>query len=131
MKEKRAWVIIPQAGASTPDCLHLGHVCPWQITASGWQSRQMCLMSKYGFPRTGPKQRSLVNGFRTGDFVRAGVKAGAKTGSYQGRVAVRASASFNITTPAGTVQGIHARSCSRLQQCDGYTYQQQKETMFP
>jgi 5-methylcytosine-specific restriction endonuclease McrA len=128
---KAHWIDAALVGASTPERLCLRHVRPWLIEATGWQSRQMCLMSKHGFPRTRAKQRSLVKGFRTGDLVRAVVKKGAKAGSYQGRVAVRASGSFNLTTEQGTVQGIHVRWCRLLQQKDGYRYQQRKEAAFP
>jgi 5-methylcytosine-specific restriction endonuclease McrA len=128
---KQHWIDAALVGASTPSALHLQHVRPWQIAARGWQSRQMCLMSKQGFPRARAKQQSRVKGFRTGDLVWAVVKEGAKTGSYQGRVAVRASGSFNITTEQGTVQGIHVRWCRLLQQKDGYQYQQRKEAAFP
>lgn len=63
-----------------------------------------------------------VKGFQTGDQVRAEVTTGKKTGSYQGRVAVRASGSFNIQTPYGVVQGIHHRFCRLMQRADGYGY---------
>jgi 5-methylcytosine-specific restriction endonuclease McrA len=128
---KQHWIDAALVGASTPEALHLQQIRPWQIAATGWQSRQMCLMSKHGFPRTRTKQRSLVKGFRTGDLARAIVKAGTKTGSYQGRVAVRASGFFNITTEQGTVQGISVRWFRLLQQKDGYHYQQRKEAAFP
>lgn len=50
------------------------------------------------------------------------VTTGKKTGSYQGRVAVRASGSFNIQTPHGVVQGILHRFCRLVQRADGYGY---------
>jgi 5-methylcytosine-specific restriction endonuclease McrA len=128
---KTHWIDAALVGASTPEQFSLQHVRPWQIEATGWQSRQMCLMSKHGFPRTRAKQHSRVKGFRTGDLARAVVKEGAKAGSYQGRVAVRASGSFNLTTEQGTVEGIHVRWCRLLQQKDGYRYQQRKEAAFP
>jgi hypothetical protein len=58
----------------------------------------MCRMDKYGFPRTGPKQAKIVKGFQTGDTVKAIVPKGKNQGTYHGRVAVRTSGSFNITT---------------------------------
>jgi hypothetical protein len=51
------------------------------------------------------RQKS-VNGFQTGDMVKANVTSGKKVGVYVGRVAVRATGSFNITTKTETVQGI-------------------------
>src|SRR5690606_7875260 len=77
---------------------------PLLIKATGRQSRQMCRMDKYGFPRTSAKQGRVQFGFQTGDIVRAVVTQGKKQGVYSGRVAVRNSGRFNITTRAGTVQ---------------------------
>jgi len=63
-----------------------------------------------------------VKGFKTGDMVRAVVTTGTKQGVYLGRVAVRASGSFNITTSTRTIPGIHSRFCRHLHRADGYTY---------
>ncbi len=84
----------------------------------------MCLMGKHGFPRTGPKGAKHVKGFQTGDIVRAVVTEGTKTGTYVGRVAVRATGSFNITTKQATIEGINYRYCTALHKCDGYSYGQ-------
>jgi hypothetical protein len=43
-------------------------------------------------------------------------------GTYVGRVAIRASKSFNIQTVDGVVQGIHAKHCELLARGDGYGY---------
>lgn len=128
---KTHWIDAAVVGPSTPQRLHLQDVRPWVITATGWQRRQMTLMDKYGFPRSRAKQQSRVQGFRTGDLVRAQVKQGSKAGCYVGRVAVRTSGSFNLTTTVGTVQGISHRWCRLLQARDGYLYHQPKETAFP
>lgn len=87
-------------------------------------------VDKYGFPRKGKDgQPAKVNrtkihhGYQTGDFVRAVVPTGKKTGTHVGRVAVRSSGSFNITTKHGTVQGIHHRHVRLIQRGDGYSYQ--------
>lgn len=95
---------------------------PLLIAAKGHGSRQMCRMDKYGFPRTSAKANRTVNGFKTGDLVMAKVTQGKKTGSYSGRVAVRSSGNFNITTIAGTVQGINQKYCKKVQSADGYSY---------
>ncbi len=95
---------------------------PLVIRATGHGSRQMCRMDKFGFPRTGPKQARRVHGFRTGDMVRAVVPSGKKAGTHTGRVAIRASGSFNITSPRGTVQGIGWQHCRLIQAADGYAY---------
>ncbi len=80
-------------------------------------------MDKYGFPRTTAKQFKRVQGFQTGDMVKAVVPTGKKVGTYIGRVAIRATGNFNIKTPNGTVQGISHRHCQLVQQLDGYTYE--------
>jgi 5-methylcytosine-specific restriction endonuclease McrA len=120
---KTHWLDAAVVGASTPAVLHLGRVVPWLITAKRRQRRQMVLMDKHGFPRTSAKQSSCVQGFRTGDIVRADVLTGKKIGSHSGRVAVRASGFFNITTSTATIQGVAARSCIPLHHADGYSYQ--------
>ncbi|WP_233570805.1 hypothetical protein [Nocardiopsis sp. Huas11] len=66
--------------------------------------------------------------FATGDLVRAVVPKGKKVGTYNGRVAVRASGSFNVTTAHGTVQGINHRHVRLLQRADGCAYTLRKET---
>lgn len=75
------------------------------------------------FPRTGPKITRTVQGFSTGDMVRAVVSQGKKAGVYIGRVAVRATGSFNVRTAMGTVQSINHRYCTLIHRCDGYSYQ--------
>ncbi|MFN7695138.1 MAG: hypothetical protein ACK5O3_13970, partial [Burkholderiales bacterium] len=45
-----------------------------------------------------------------------------KAGVHTGRVAVRATGSFNIQTPAGVVQGISHKHCVVLMRGDGYSY---------
>jgi len=83
----------------------------------------MCRPNKFGFPRTGSKARNKeVRGFQTGDIVEAMVTAGKKAGHYVGRVAVRASGSFNVKTDTVTVQGIGWRYFRLLHASDGYAY---------
>jgi 5-methylcytosine-specific restriction endonuclease McrA len=120
--EKSHWLDAANVGKSTPERLSVKGVIPLFITATGHGSRQMCRMDHYGFPRTGPKHAKRVKGFATGDLVRAVVTSGKKVGTYVGRVAVRATGSFNITTTSGTVQGIGAHSCQPIHRCDGYGY---------
>jgi len=61
-----------------------------------------------------------VAGFQTGDMVRVAIRVGKKAGTYVGRVAIRASKSFNIQTADAVVQGIHAKHCELLARGDGY-----------
>jgi 5-methylcytosine-specific restriction endonuclease McrA len=129
--EKTHWVDAACVGASTPADLKLKYVIPLRITATGHGTRQMCRMDRYGFPRTGPKRTRRVKGFRTGDIVRALVMVGKHSGTYVGRVAVRSSGSFNITTTQGTVQGISHRFCTLLHHSDGYSYCYERRAAFP
>lgn len=128
---KAHWLDAVCVGASTPEVVHVKGVMPLVITATGWQSRQMCRMDKFGFPRTRAKQQSWVLGFRTGDIVRAVITEGKKAGTYVGRVAVRTTGSFNVTTSTGTVQGIAARSCRVIHQQDGYSYAKGEGDFLP
>ena len=89
-----------------------------RITAVGRGSRQMCLMDRYGFPRTKPKQFKRVHGFQTGDMVRAVVPTGKKAGVHVGTVAVRTTGSFRV----GKVDGISWKYCTSVHKADGYGY---------
>jgi 5-methylcytosine-specific restriction endonuclease McrA len=121
---KAHWIDAACVGKSTPEQVIIKDVVPLLITANGHGCRQMCLMDKCGFPRTRPKQAKKVKGFQTGDMVKAVVTSGKKGGTYIGRVAVRATGSFNITTKQTTREGISSRHCTILQKRDGYSYGQ-------
>jgi len=47
---------------------------------------------------------------------------GKHTGVHTGRVAVKATGSFNLQTVTGTIQGISHTHRRRLRRADGYTY---------
>jgi 5-methylcytosine-specific restriction endonuclease McrA len=129
--DKTHWLDAANVGRSTPASLIIKDIIPWHITATGHGSRQMCRMDKYGFPRTGPKQRKRVHGFQTDDLVRAVVTSGTKQGTYVGKVAVRTRGVFNITTAQSVVTDIHHRYCTLEARADGYTYHQCKEAAVP
>ena len=93
-----------------------------QISAKGRGKRQMCRVDKYGFPRTSAKAFKIVEGFQTGDIVKAIVTKGSKQGKYFGRVAVRSSGRFNIETKNGLVKDIGYKYCHLIQRGDGYLY---------
>jgi 5-methylcytosine-specific restriction endonuclease McrA len=120
---KTHWLDAVCVGASTPNTLHASGIIPLLILAMGRGNRQMCRMDRFGFPRTRAKQARTIQGFRTGDLVRAVVSSGKKQGTHEGRVAVRRNGSFNITTSTGTTQGISYRFCQLLQRGDGYRYE--------
>jgi 5-methylcytosine-specific restriction endonuclease McrA len=128
---KSHWIDAACVGASTPECLQIQGIIPLIIKANGHGRRQMCLMDKYGFPRTKPKQAKVARGFQTGDLVRAVVTTGKKAETYVGRVAIRATGSFNSTSRAGTVQGISHRFCTPLHRSDGYSYQKGAAVFTP
>lgn len=85
-------------------------------------SRQMCRTDKYGFPSRYVPRFKFVKGFQTGDNVKAIVTQGKKVGTYIGRIAVRSSGSFNITTKPGIIQGISYKYCTTIHRKDGYLY---------
>jgi 5-methylcytosine-specific restriction endonuclease McrA len=93
----------------------------FQVKATGHGSRQMCRMGKFGFPRTSAKTNRVAQGFRTGDIVKAVVPYGNKTGTYAGKVAVRTSGNFNVSTGTGVIQGISHKYCSVIHRADGYS----------
>ena len=93
-----------------------------QISAKGRGSRQRCRMNKYGFPRTSAKASKSVNGFQTGDMVKAIVPKGLKAGEYLGRVTVRSKGSFNVEMKSGLVKDIGYKYCRLIQRGDGYLY---------
>ena len=93
-----------------------------QISAKGRGSRQMCRMDKYGFPRTKPKGSKLVEGFQTGDIVKALVPSGLNAGKHLGRVIIKSSGFFEIKSKNSSVQGINHKYCRLIQKGDGYLY---------
>jgi 5-methylcytosine-specific restriction endonuclease McrA len=95
---------------------------PLLIRAAGHGTRQMCRTDKFGFPSRYAPRLKFVQGFQTGDIVKAVVPAGKKIGEYVGRVAVRSAGSFNISTVNGLVQGISHKYCKPIHKKDGYAY---------
>ncbi|MER5626042.1 RNA-guided endonuclease IscB [Streptosporangium sp. NPDC002544] len=124
------------AKSHTLDALHVGHletVTTWPsavlvVKATGRGTYARTRTDRYGFPRLRLPRTKRVKGFATGDLVRAVVASGKKAGVHLGRVAVRSTGSFNITTRHGTVQGIGHRHVHLLQRADGYGYTTHPET---
>ena len=117
------------------DALHVGEletVTAWPstvlvVTATGRGTYARTTPDRYGFPRLVRPRSKLHHGFQTGDLVRANVPAGKKAGVHLGRVLVRSSGSFDITTRHGRITGINHRHVRHLQRADGYGYTTQKE----
>lgn len=96
---------------------------PLKIKAEGRGDRQMCRVDANGFPRTSAKHQKRVDGFQTGDLVRAVVLQKYKTGgTHVGKVMVRSRGSFVVNTKEGRVDGINSKYCDLLQRADGYSY---------
>ena len=89
-----------------------------EISGAGYQQGTLFEYEARGYLT----RRKSTFGFQTGDMARAVMTTGRKVGTGLGRVAVRASGSFNIQTGNGLIQGIHHRFCALIQRTDGYGY---------
>jgi hypothetical protein len=105
----------------TPELLVLASQ-PLNIRSAGHGWRQMCRTNKFGFPSRYVPQFKFVKGFQTGDIVKAVVTSGKKIGTYSGRVAVRSTGSFKISTAIELIQGINHKYCQQIHKKDGYAY---------
>ncbi len=119
---KTHWLDAANVGKSTSEQLIVEVAKPLLITAKGHGTRQQCRTNKYGFPIRYCSRQKVHFGFRTGDIVKAIVTKGKKIGTYVGRVATRASGSFNISTKNGLIQGISYKYCQLIHGKDGYQY---------
>ncbi len=119
---------IPKSHALDAACVgEFSDIVNWAIpvlaiNCTGRGRYQRTLLTQYGFPRAYLMRQKSVHGFQTGDHVKAVVTQGKKIGEYAGRVAVRASGSFNISTRAGVIQGISHKNCKLIARNDGYGY---------
>ena len=123
----------------TLDALSVGDVagiacCPAQVhvaksTGRGCYARTRS--DKYGFPRLRLTRTKQHFGFATGDLVRAVIPRGTKAGTYTGRVAVRATGSFDITTGNGVVQGLNHQHFQLIQRADGWQHHTTTEVAPP
>ncbi|WP_233855018.1 RNA-guided endonuclease IscB [Paraburkholderia sp. HD33-4] len=127
---------IPKTHALDAACVgQVDSIRGWQrpslaIKATGRGSYQRTRLTRHGFPRGYLMRQKQVQGFQTGDHVRADVPSGKKAGIHIGRVAVRATGSFNIQTASAVVQGISYRHCALVQRGDGYAYSVQPKDSF-
>jgi 5-methylcytosine-specific restriction endonuclease McrA len=82
------------------------------IKASGRGDHCRTNWTKHGFPRGYKMRQKQVHRVKTGDRVRAVVKASLKTaGIHVGRVQVRTSGFFDIQTHEKEVEGVNAKYC--------------------
>ena len=131
-KFNRCTLGIPKTHALDAACVgKMQAIENWQcptltLKATGRGRYQRTRLNKFGFPRGYLLRTKRVHGFGTGDLVCAEVPAGVKVGTYMGRVAIRASGSFNIQSYQDSkpvvVQGISHRHCRIIQRADGYGY---------
>lgn len=127
-KWNRARFGIPKTHALDAVCVGaVSAVSSWQkptlvIKATGRGSYQRTRLDAFGFPRGYLTRKKRIKGFQTGDMVSADVAKGKKIGFYVGRVAVRATGSFNIQTGQGVVQGVSHWCCKVIQRADGYGF---------
>jgi 5-methylcytosine-specific restriction endonuclease McrA len=119
--EKQHWIDAACTGLSTP-ILNIKGVKPLLISANGHGTRQSCRTDKFGFPIRYCSRTKFHFGFQTGDIVKAVVTSGKKIGEYVGRIATRATGSFNISTKNGLAQGISHKYCKFIHKKDGYSY---------
>ena len=119
--QKTHWIDAACVGKLTP-ILNIKGVKLLLITANGHGSRQSCRTDKYGFPSRHVPREKIHFGFQTGDIAKAVVTAGKKIGTYVGKVAIRSTGSFNISTKNGLIQGISHKFCKRIHAKDGYSY---------
>lgn len=119
---KTHWTDAACVGASTPRHLDVRRVHPLLIRATGHGTRHMAGLNKYGFPIRHRTRKKQHFGFQTGDMVRAKVPVGKRAGVHVGRVAVRASGSFDVVTATGRQAGITYRHLTPLHRQDGYSY---------
>lgn len=117
---KTHWIDAACVGVSGGSVCLEPAMLPLHIRATGHGIRQMCGTDKFGFPIRHRSNRRVVHGFRTGDLVGATVPKGKKSGRHEGRVMVRASGSFDISTATGRITGVSYRYCRIVQRGDGY-----------
>ncbi|MFK7160523.1 RNA-guided endonuclease IscB [Marinospirillum sp. MEB164] len=121
---------IPKTHALDAVCVgQIEQIEGWQrptltIKASGRGCYQRTRLDRFGFPRGYLMRQKSVQGFQTGDLVKAEVPSGKKAGIHTGRVAIRKTGSFNIQLPDQIIQGISWKYCRMLQRGDGYGYHQ-------
>jgi 5-methylcytosine-specific restriction endonuclease McrA len=123
---------VPKGHALDAACVgQIDSILDWsrsalEVKCTGRGSYRRTRLDKFGFPRGHLTRSKRIHGFATGDMVRADVPRGVKAGIHRGRVAVRATGSFNIQTRlhgvASVIQGIGHRHCRIVQRSDGYGY---------
>ena len=127
-KYNRVRLNLPKTHALDAACLgrvgvvHGAGIRALKVKCQGRGSRSRTRLDTFGFPRGYAMRTKMVHGFRTGDMVRVVIPSGKKTGTYVGRVAIRATGKFNVQTREGTLQGVWHKHFKILSRGDGYSY---------
>lgn len=126
---KAHWTDAVAVGSSTSEQVVVKVVKPLLIKATGYGHRRMCNINKFGFPQVNKKGEQVlrhrvkvVRGFQTGDMVRATIPTGKNAGTHVGRVTVRATGQFDISTGIRKLQIINWKYCTPVHKQDGYSY---------
>ncbi|MFE2278787.1 RNA-guided endonuclease IscB [Streptomyces sp. NPDC059454] len=96
--------------------------------ATGRGSYARTTPDRYGFPRLLRARTKQHFGYITGDLVRATVPSGKWTGTWTGRVSVRARGQHSVATSVGRINVSH-RNLRLLQRGDGYGYTMRPESI--
>jgi 5-methylcytosine-specific restriction endonuclease McrA len=127
--QKTHWTDAVAVGSSTPEQVTVKAIKPLIIKATGYGHRRMSNINKFGFPQVNKKGEltlrsrvKVVRGFQTGDMVRAIVPSGKNAGTHVGRVTVRATGQFDISTATRKLQIINWKYCTPIHKQDGYSY---------
>ncbi|MEV7341607.1 RNA-guided endonuclease IscB [Streptomyces sp. NPDC093544] len=96
--------------------------------ATGRGSYARTTPDRFGFPRLSRARVKQHFGYVTGDLVRANVPSGKWTGTWTGRISVRARGQHSLTTPAGRFNVSHW-NLRLVQRGDGYGYSTRRELL--
>jgi 5-methylcytosine-specific restriction endonuclease McrA len=125
-KFNRTQLKIPKDHALDAACVgNVDQIQNWSqpiqvIRCTGRGSYKRTRLTSDGFPRGYLMRKKSVHGFQTGDLVRAQVPKGVNQGIHQGRVAIRASGSFNIQKSESVIQGVSYKYCQLISRNKGY-----------
>ncbi len=126
---KTHWGDAVAVGSSTPEQVIVKVTKPLMIKATGYGHRRMCNITKFGFPQVNKKgefavrsRTKILHGFQTGDMVKAVVPKGKNAGIHVGRVTVRVTRQFDISTATRRLQIINHKYCKPIHRQDGYCY---------
>lgn len=127
-KWNRCCLGIPKTHALDAHCVgEVNAVEGWQrptleIECAGGGSDRRTRVTAQGFLRNHLMRQKQVHGFQTADLAKTIGPTGIVGRAHVGRVAVRASGSFNVQTSQGVILGIAHRHCKVMQRNDGYGY---------